>query len=65
MNRQYVREQTARIRHAEDRDPAENAVYALAALNERDRLRAVEMFNAIFERSPTVPKITLTPKAQA
>jgi len=65
MNHQHIREQAIRIRRAEDRDPAENAAYALAALNEHDRIRAIEMFNAIFERSRKVPTITLTPKAQA
>lgn len=64
MARLELTENMRRMRQAEQRDPVDNAVYALAALRSDGRKAAIAKFNAIFERVPSVPVIEMQDKEE-
>jgi hypothetical protein len=60
MTRIYLTEQGRRLRAEEKRDPITHAVYALAALSDRDLTSAAERFNAIFAEGVNAKSISVS-----
>ena len=62
--REHLRNQMSRIVSEERRSPVEKVLYLLAAMSEADLQEAVDRLNAIFDRSPSKPRLILEPKQQ-
>lgn len=61
MNRLELTEQMRRLRQAEERDPAENALLAFIALSDRDKLLMAEKYNSIQAKRARPSRLSFTP----